>query len=335
MSVEADWFLRAHPEITTIEALLPDCNGVELCKKFNSDKKYSNVPIIIITSLNTAEDKIRALAAGAADFLNKPIDREELYLKINNHLLIRAQYKEIRRKNDEINEYIELIAHDLKNPLTVIIGYNSLVANMVQDTTLGTYLDKTASVCRKMQDSINRILDRRRINSATFQFKYQEFDIGQMLREIYPEWEIQAKLKGIEIKLENNPHLSPVMTDKEKFKDIIDNLVNNAIKYSFNNTSVTVAVEDYSDKYLKVLVNDNGQGLTLSDKEEVFGHYRQLSAKPTGNETSTGLGLSIVKRLVESMEGEVGVDSAGKNMGASFWFTIKKIEPKQTGTEGG
>ncbi|MCP5051091.1 MAG: ATP-binding protein [bacterium] len=118
--------------------------------------------------------------------------------------------------------------------------------------------------------------------------------------------------------------MPPVTDDPSKLKDILDNLVSNAIKYSHPDTSIHIITQNGPGDFVKIVVNDQGLGLTGTDRQKVFNGYQTLSARPTGDETSTGFGLMIVKRLVELMEGSVGVESKGKNKGSSFWFTLKK-----------
>ena len=310
------------PDIVLLDVMLPDHDGIDLCKTFKSSKKLLHIPIIIVTTLDSPDDKIKALEAGANDFLTKPVDKPELLLKIQNHLTILEQYKQIKKQNDEINKYIEVIVHDLNNPLAVIIGYIGLIESNIEDPLKRGYISKVIKNAQGMRDSINEILDIHKIHRSSFNIKFEKFNLIQRIEEISSEWGILAGKKRIHINLLLDTGVPYAIGDRGKFKDVIDNLVSNAVKYSPPDTSIDILTKSVSNGFVKIIVRDQGLGLTDEDKKKVFISFQKLSAKPTGSETSTGLGLSIVRRLVELMGGEVGVESKGKNKGSSFWFTL-------------
>jgi two-component system sensor histidine kinase/response regulator len=305
--------------------MLPDHDGIDLCKTFKRSKKLLHIPIIIVTTLDSPDDKIKALEAGANDFLTKPVDKPELLLKIQNHLTILEQFKQIKKQNDEINKYVEVIVHDLNNPLAVIMGYIGLIESYIEDPLTRDFIAKVITNAQGMRDSINEILDIQKIHRSSFIIKFEKFNLIQRIEEISSEWGILAGKKRININLSFDKDVSYVIGDRAKFKDVIDNLVSNAVKYSPLDTSIDIITKSVSNSFVKIIVRDQGLGLTEEDKKKVFISFQKLSAKPTGSETSTGLGLSIVRRLVELMGGEVGVESAGKNKGSAFWFTLPYV----------
>lgn len=310
------------PDALLLDIMLPDINGMDLCRRFKENKDLVHIPIIMATSLDSPEDKILALEAGANDFLTKPVDRHELKLKLKNHLTILEQFKQIKNQNAEINRFVEAIVHDLKNPLTAIVGYIDLLSGIVPDEATRRYVDQVGMAAQRMRHSIGEILDIQQIRRSSFTINTNAFDVNLRIEEIVPDWQVQAQRKHISIKLSLGKILPKARGDREKFKDIFDNLVSNALKYSPMGTTIKIATGTAPDDSIKVMVKDQGQGLMEKDKELVFGEFQRLSAKPTGKETSTGLGLSIVRRLVELMGGTVGVESEGKNKGSAFWFTL-------------
>jgi signal transduction histidine kinase len=335
--IEANSRSSELPDLILLDVMLPDANGIELCQRFKKDNQLLHIPIIIVTTLDSDEDKINALAAGANDFLVKPVDKTELFLKVQNHITIADQFKQIKHQNDEINRFVEVIVHDLKNPLSVIMGYIELLelTPPYSESDLGMqYLSQLNRASGQMLNSISEILDYRRIQKSSFNLKLNPFDVVSRIEESIPQWKILAGKKRIEIythyhlpglksgliSIENQKWI--VSGDREKFKDIFDNLISNALKYSPVDTVIDVIVETMAQGFTKITVKDQGLGLSTEDKQKVFGEYQKLSAKPTGSESSTGLGLSIVRRLVELMGGMVGVESYGKGKGSAFWFTL-------------
>ncbi len=311
------------PDLVLLDVMLPDSSGIDLCRRFKNNPSLQHIPIIIVTTLDSPEDKIKALEAGANDYLTKPVDRTELFLKVQNHLIILKQYNQIKKQNEEISRYVGVIIHDLKNPLAVIMGYVDLLEDLVEGGTMGQYLSKVGRNAQKMLDSIGEILDIQKVRRSSFDIKREAFDLNRRIEQISSEWKVLAGKKHIRIDLSLEPGLPHVIADRRKCKDVVENMVSNAIKYSPSHTVATIITRNVSDTFAKITVRDEGLGLSEEDKRKVFSEYQRLSAAPTGGETSSGLGLSIVSRMVTLMGGEVGVESEGKNKGASFWFTLQ------------
>lgn len=311
------------PDLVLLDVMLPDASGIDLCGRFKSDRSLAHIPIIIVTTLDSPEDMIKGLESGANDYLTKPVDRTELFLKVQNHLTFLELYYEVKRQSEEISQYVGVIIHDLKNPLAVIMGYVDLLEDLVEEGKMRQYLSKIGGSAQKMLDCISEILDIQKIQRSSFDIRQEEFDLNKSIKKISSEWKVLAGKKQIRIDLSLDPSLSRVTGDNRRFKDIIENLVSNAIKYSPQNTDITIITRKFSDAFAKITVRDEGLGLSEEDKDKVFSEYQRLSAAPTGRETSTGLGLSIVSRMVTLMGGKVGVESEGKNKGASFWFTLQ------------
>ena len=311
------------PDIVLLDVMLPDISGIDLCRQFKNDHSLRHIPVVIVTTLDSPEDKIKALEAGANDYLTKPVDRTELFLKVQNHLTILEQYRLIKEQNEEIGRYVSVIVHDLKNPLAIIMGYIEMLKDLVGNDTHKQYLTKVGRSAQKMLDSISAILDVQKIYRSSFNIKLEKFDLNRRIKEISAEWKILAGQKHIGLNLVLDANISLVNGDSRKFKDILENLVSNAVKYSPPDTTVTITTKRIANTFAKITIRDEGLGLSEEDKVKVFHEYQKLSAAPTGGETSTGLGLSIVRRMVDLMGGEVGVDSEGKNKGAAFWFTLR------------
>ncbi|MCP5109130.1 MAG: HAMP domain-containing histidine kinase [bacterium] len=183
--------------------------------------------------------------------------------------------------------------------------------------------ERGSEAIRRMVKSINEMLNIQMIQSSSFNLNMAKFDLHARITALLPDWEVLAGKKKIEIRLCLVDNLPSAIGDTEKFKDVMENLIENAVKFSHPNTIVEVCAKKIAGGFVEIRVKDRGLGITEEDKKRVFSKFQKLSARPTAGETSTGLGLSIVKRLVELMGGEVGVRSKGRNKGSEFWFTLK------------
>jgi two-component system sensor histidine kinase/response regulator len=142
--------------------MLPDCSGFDICTAFKSESRRAHIPVIMVTALNSPDDKIKGLEAGANDFLSKPVDKHELLLKIKNQLTLLEQYNIIKAQKEEIDQYIRIMVHDLKNPLSVVGGYAELIESFTDDERLRKYTSKIQSSAQDMLNKINDILAVRR-----------------------------------------------------------------------------------------------------------------------------------------------------------------------------
>ena len=249
------------------------------------------------------------------------------------HEEVQKQKEEILNKNDELinlnnekNNLIGIVAHDLKSPLNQIQGLVSLIQMASPDIEGKSpeYLELIRSGAVRMSEMIEKILDVEAIEAQSLNFKPEEVVIAEVLSNIANDYEVLANQKEITIK---QAYLNKKLTacvDKEYLTQIFDNLVSNAIKFSQPKTTLTIKLSEFGNR-LVCEVRDQGPGLTEEDKSKLFGKYQKLSARPTGNETSTGLGLSIVKRYVEAMEGKIWCESE-EGKGASFFVSFKRIK---------
>lgn len=231
--------------------------------------------------------------------------------------------------NQEKNEFLSIAAHDLKNPLNNIM----MLTEMLRQPNLIQEEDKKAeafelviSATRRMMTLIENLLDINKIEQGNLSLSMIDIDISSKTRIVLDSYQTQAEKKGIRIEC-STPTEAHIRADSIALSQIMDNLLSNALKYSPRGGLVRVRVEktanhgtNNSFAYI-FSVQDEGQGLTEEDKTKLFGKFARLSAQPTGGEHSTGLGLSIVKRMVDAMHGRVWCESeVGK--GATFFVAL-------------
>ncbi len=222
------------------------------------------------------------------------------------------------------NQVLSIAAHDLKNPLTTLAVWAELAAQAKNDPEqVELICDKIMESGKKMNRLINDILESARKEASVTQLSFAKTDLAALVEKVVATNTVLANNKNLKLALHIRDR--PIVNaDEEKFTEIADNLINNAIKYSPINKNITVTLKDENDKAI-FEVSDEGQGLTEEDKKNLFQRFVKLSAQPTGGESSTGLGLSIVKNLVEAHNGTIKVISDGKNKGAAFVVSLPVI----------
>jgi signal transduction histidine kinase len=235
---------------------------------------------------------------------------DELELKLSTR-------KAILTQTDMMNR----VVHDLKNPNTTISLSAELIKKKADDPAIvNNFAERIKKSANNVLNSLNNLLDLSQIENSSFRLSLQEVDVLALLNQSKRNFELIAAQKQQEIAINCNCS-SIVLADSARLMEAFDNLLSNALKYAHPNTAVNINVT-IEAQHLQVEFKDQGQGLTAADMEKLFTKFARLSAIPTGREHSNGLGLSIVKMLIELHHGDVWAESKGKDQGASFFISL-------------
>ncbi len=225
--------------------------------------------------------------------------------------------------NQEKNEFLSIAAHDLKNPLTVVRGMSDLLAmGILPPEKLKTTAEKISSQAVRMHDLIANLLDLNAIEEGRTNLRLEALDLGALTRQVGENFAGVAAQKQIRLNHVNGPTTAPAVGDRAATLQVLDNLVSNALKYSPKGGEVAVRVVPLADQ-VTVEVVDRGPGISAEDQAKLFQRFTKLTARPTAGESSNGLGLSIVKRLVEAMNGRISCRSE-LGQGTTFVFALPR-----------
>lgn len=235
---------------------------------------------------------------------------------------IEKQNETLRQLNELKNSFLGMAAHDLRNPLSNL----RLTAEMLLKMDSALDPADRAELVREMRDQadymlrlLNDLLDVSHIESGKLTLSPRALVVGGFLADVVLRHAKLAEVKGTHVLLELTPE-GDAHADPVRLRQVMDNLLSNAVKYSPPNSQVRVRAQRLA-RHWRVEVQDQGPGFTPADRARLFQDFAQLSARPTGGEKSTGLGLSITKRMIEAHGGQIGVESE-PGRGATFWFTV-------------
>ena len=239
---------------------------------------------------------------------------------------IERQNEELRRLNDLKNTFLGIAAHDLRNP----IGAIQTSVDLLMDPAFGiseedrvSLLQRMGRYTRHMLALLDDLLEVTQIESGKLSLNLEPVNLRGFLDEAVQQHAMLAASKGTQVLLQAVPE-GQVMVDPLRLRQVVDNLISNAVKFSPPGSTVRVNAERILAGW-QVNVQDEGPGITEQDRNRLFQDFARLSAKPTGDEKSTGLGLAISRRVVEAHGGRIGVNS-GPGQGATFWFTLPDQE---------
>jgi len=244
-------------------------------------------------------------------------------LVLTNSNELEAKNRQLIQLNQEKNSLIGIVAHDLRSPLaSVMSGLHIL--KISDDMPIGEQLeilDMIETSVNKQLSMITRILDHQALESGKININMTPVDLNPLLENIRQTHMSPAAGKSIGLTITKPDTLPAVHADDSLLEQVLDNMVSNAIKFSPANTTVTVLVLVTRDD-IRIGVRDQGPGISQADQEKLFRKFQKLSARPTGGEQSTGLGLSIVKQFAEAMHGAVWCESK-LGEGATFWISLR------------
>lgn len=249
---------------------------------------------------------------------------------------IELQQQDIRQKNEQLmnrnaqlltlnedkNNLVNILAHDLRSPLSNILGLSGIMLNSSAnlDEEQKDYLDKIGVTANRMNQMIAKILNPHSLEGKNKTILREEVNIDQLMEDLTSRYIPVATNKNIVIDSQKQTSKLKIETDHMLLFLVLENILSNAVKFSPPNTVVSLQVDKKDDQII-FRISDQGPGFTEEDKQLVFQRFQKLSAEPTGNESSTGLGLSIVKKYVKDLGGKVWLESeTGK--GSTFFVSL-------------
>lgn len=231
--------------------------------------------------------------------------------------LKRATRKALFAQTDMMNR----IVHDLKNPSTTISLSAELIKKKANDPkVVSDFADRIKSASNNILSSLNNLLDLSKIESTNFKLDLKEIDVVKILEAVKGNFELLALQKKQTVTIVSDGD-TLILADAARLQEAFENLMSNALKYNHIGSAIIINVCK-SKNDIVVEFRDQGQGLTEEDMSKLFVKFAKLSALPTGKEHSNGIGLSIVKMLIELHNGKVWAESEGKNKGASFFISL-------------
>jgi len=313
------------PDLILLDIKMPNMDGYEVCERLKADDKTREIPVIFISALSEVLDKVKAFSVGGVDYITKPFQEEEVLARIKTHLMLQTQKKQLLQLNQEKNEFLGMAAHDLKNPLSAIKGYSEEIEEYCHEMTTEEIVELSGLIKKsstKMFTLITNLLDVNQIESGKIKLNLVNVDILPIVESVVRDYTKRAKEKDINLHFSSEGSNFHVYVDVNLVGQILDNIISNAVKYSPLDKNVYINLIA-NEKKIRCEVKDEGYGLSADDLGKLFGKFNRLSTKPTSGEHSTGLGLFIVKKLVEAMNAKIWCESElGKGSKFMVEFTL-------------
>jgi len=327
-------------DLVLTDMKMPKMDGLQLIAEISKFKPETLM--VLLTGHGSIDSALEAMKRGASDYLTKPINLDEMLLRLRKVLEERQRFislkdyaAELERANQELkkidemkSEFVSVASHELRTPLSAI---KNAVQLMLQGRT-GAINENQAKFLSMAERNINRLtgilnslLDLSKIESGKIELKFEELDLKSSIEFILSSLKPQADGKSIRLHMEIPERLPSVYGDREKVEQILTNLLGNAIKFTPEEGEISVSVKPLENEgsldMVAISVRDSGIGIPEDQLDRVFEKFHQVEDSLRRSITGTGLGLAITKGLVESHHGRIWAESEiGK--GSAFTFTL-------------
>jgi len=314
------------PDILLLDNKLPGIQGIEVLEYVR--KKQYNIIVVMITSYASLELAVKATSDGAYDFIPKPFTPQELKSSIENitkKVFLKKMTTRLQESGKQVRfQFLSVLSHELKAPLNAIDGYLKMIRERQLGSRIEDYdeaIERSLDRIRGMRTLILDLLDLTKVETSRGKRNIGEINITGIVRTAIDTMQPYSIQKEVTVSLSGPENLT-VQADPNELEIIFNNLISNAIKYNKEGGSVSCELADEGD-LVSISVTDTGIGMTPAEMEKLFQDFVRIKNEKTRNITGSGLGLSIVKKLVESYNGRIQVSST-PDQGSIFKVFIPK-----------
>ena len=320
------------PDLILLDIMMDGMDGLETCQRLKELPECENVAIIFVTGKTDSDTILQAFSEGASDYITKPYRIKEALARIETHLKVKSlieQHKNfiqaLTQANTEKSKFLGIASHDLKNPLISINGLASFLASGKFGALSATQAEMISSIyeaSEAMLALVNDLFDVALIETGQLTVEIDDVDLLSVVKTSVNLYRVTAEKKDIQIDFVQKQVPEKVRCDKRQVRRVMDNLLSNAIKFSEPGTTITVILE--SDRnWVFFRVADEGPGIPENEFDKLFESFSKTSVKPTGGETSTGLGLNICKKVMNAHKGDIVAENLPEK-GAQFSVQLQK-----------
>jgi signal transduction histidine kinase len=316
-------------DILLLDNKLPGIQGVDVLEYIR--KRNYDIVVAMITSYASLDIAIRATRDGAIDFIPKPFTPQELKSSIEN--ITKQQYlkritHKMKQEGKKIRyQFLSVLSHELKAPLNALEGY----LRMMQEKQAGdriedyaTPIERSLQRIQGMRSLIMDLLDFTKIRLDRKEEKIQEVNLAEVASDSIVTVQPYAIQMDVTINLDVRSDIS-IMADPDDIEIVFNNLISNAVKYNKVGGKAEITI-DSSDIEAILVFSDTGIGITRNDTENLFTEFVRIKNEKTRNISGSGLGLSIVKKVVELYHGTINVEST-PDVGTVFTIRLPKKRP--------
>ncbi|MGV8943765.1 hybrid sensor histidine kinase/response regulator [Thermomonas sp.] len=292
------------PDLILLDMMMPGMDGFELLAALREIPGLHKVPVVFLTAAQDRDLLLRAFDGGAVDYVTKPFMPEELVARVDAHVGLKLTRDRLERVARERQELVNLVAHDLKNPLSsVLFATEMLQLADCKPERVPRYVQIIHESANDAIGYIRTYLESQ--SQATHQATTQSADLRGTLDWVAQRYELQLEARGMHLSVHAPDNARQVAISPMVLRQVVENLVSNAMKYAPAGGELELLVQAASPGYWRILARDRGPGIPASLQRELFKPFRRLTEVDPADGLSSGLGLSLAKQIIANAGGNL------------------------------
>lgn len=337
------------PDLIILDVKMPELDGYEVCRRLKLDEHSRDIPVIFISALDEVGKKVIGFKAGGVDYITKPFQEEEVLIRVETHLALSRMQQELQARNAQLEqeisrrkkveeellrahderrrlnelkehnriktEFFANISHELRTPINVIFSalqlYESIIKGCLdrnKSSNCHKYINTMKQNCYRLLRLANNLIDLTKIDVGYFEIYETNINIINLIENITMSVADYIESKGLSIVFDTDLEEKIIACDPDKIERIILNLLSNAVKFTHPGGKIMVSIEN-SIENICIKVKDTGTGIPEEKLNTIFERFVQVDRSLTRNHEGSGIGLSIVKALVELHGGKIYANS--------------------------
>jgi two-component system sensor histidine kinase/response regulator len=305
------------PDLIVLDVMMPKIDGYEVCQRLKADEKTKYIPVLMLTAKGEVEHKVKGLNIGADDYMGKPFDYKELSARVRSLLSIKATHekKVEEEKSGALEQMMEQVAHEIRNPLTSVGGFARKVFNKLpEDDPNRKYMQYIIEDVAVLESMIKQLIE---LKSMTISMK-EPSAVNEVVKDSLKIFEQDFAQKAIQVETELQEGLPLITADKKLLKRAFCNLIKNAVEAMESGTKTLKVTSRVNGDNLELQFSDTGKGITKEKIKNIFDPL--VTSKVYG----PGLGLTFALKIIQDHKGTISVESEeGKGTTFTIRFPIK------------
>ncbi len=309
------------PDLILLDVMMPVMDGFEACKKLKESENTKKIPVIFLTAKNETEDVIKGFELGAVDYVTKPFNSNELLARVSTHLELKLSKETILQQSEEREEMLHILCHDLSNPIWAAQTGLQFSRNTEE---LFQRKDNIISVLQHACNIIKLVRTLRAISTGKHNITLNKVNLKHSINQSLSMLQYQLKEKNISPAVHISPSLYVKVEETSFINSVLNNILTNAIKFSFEGDSITLEAEERNNMIV-LSIRDYGIGMSPELIDKLFAVNQETTRYGTNGEKGTGFGMPLVQGFVTMYGGSIEVLSEEKSEDSADHGTTIRI----------
>jgi signal transduction histidine kinase len=306
---------RGGIDLVVLDVMMPGMSGFEVCRSLKNKPRQDFLPVLLLTALSEQDDRNAGLQAGADDFLAKPVNRQELLLRVQHFLALRTERQTVARQYEALNELVALkddlvtlMVHDLRNPLTGVLGLLQVMEAEAPNAISRADATAAREGAEKLREALDDMLQVRQLEEGRLELQRRPESLESLTAEAAASLEGAARMRRLDLLRKVDPGLM-VDGDRRLLRRAIENLVSNAVKFSPSGNVVQINAER-AGSLVEISVADRGGGVPNVARAGLFEKFGGVYTRRASDRRGYGLGLYFVRLVAEAHGGRISAADA-------------------------